>query len=494
VTAPEEWIPYAEIKRLALRAYEINQAFAAESCGGELLEGYDWPRTCINMQDFFFRDILLAEALAETLKKEKWEKVIWVGNPRRWRHTGPPTSDVMTATFTACLGGRWGVLKPPSLDKPRAFPRLRRMVANRFGLLKKKILLGRQTPPSRCQVVAVFPPPGEWERFSDALAGLHREYGEDFQLWSVGKVPERMAAWANARGVQAVWIPYPDAVQEDVSAFFRRHWDRWSSGGKETFAERAGCRALESEELEYHFDFFFNGVWPRTAQYGRVLEKYLQIARPGYLVGSTDPSASQLFVYPVASKMGIPSIALPHGSVQMGDCHIGSSYLACRHPFEWSHFTRSFPEASRVRYCRDAGNELSYETSPAEGPPAGPEKSVLILAAGVEVDRTALAYADRVAFLESFRRLMDIPADLRDLRFFIKGHPRWNLSAVFRALKVSSPNLTLLDSGLSLLDLVEKAWAVVMFNHFGSAVVHEFGEALLALHRVALLPGRGGGR
>jgi hypothetical protein len=471
VTAVEEWVPYAEMKRLALRAYEINQAFAAESCGGELLDGYDWPRICAGMQDFFFRDILLAEALAEALTKEPWEKVVWVGNPRKEGCLMVPTDNVVAHTFCASLGNRWDVLKPPHRENRDLLALLRRKAFGGFWLLRKKMSFFWEKKISPCQVVAVFPPPQEWERFSDALEELRQNWGRDFQVWSVGRVPPGMQAWAKDLGARAVWVPYPDAVRGETAAFFRRHWERWSSRGRHGFAEREGCRTLASDHLAYHFDFYFNKIWPRMAEYSRVLEKYLQGIRPRYLFGSTDPNTSQLFAYAVAQKMGIPSIALPHASVQMGDVLIGSSFLACRNLFERTHFLRSFPEESRVLYCRNAANDLSYKASFEAPPMGGGKKSVLILACEVEAEKSLMPFANRVAVVESFRRLKDVPEDLRDLEFFIKCHPRWNLTVLFRELNLQTPNLRVLDSDLSLLNLVEKSWAVVMFNYFGSAVV-----------------------
>ena len=472
VTAVEEWVPYAEMKRLALRAYEINQAFAAESCGRELLDGYDWPRICVNMQDFFFRDILLAEALAEALKKEPWEKVVWVGNPRKEGCLVVPTDNVVANTFCASLGNRWEVLEPPHRENRGFLALLRRKALGGFRLLGKKMRFFWEKRISPCQVVAVFPPPEEWERFSDALEELHQNWGRDFQVWSVGRVPPRMQAWAKDRGARAVWLPYPDAVRGETAAFFRKHWERWSSRGRHGFAEREGCRALASNYLAYHFDFYFNKIWPRVAEYSRVLEKYLQRIHPRYLIGSTDPNTTQQFVYAVAQKMGIPSIALPHGSVQVGDTLIGSSFLACRNRFERSSFLRSFPEESRVLYCRNTANDLSYTASFEVPPTGGGKKAVLILSCDVEMEQSLMPFADRVAVVEAFRRLKDMPEDLRDLELFIKGHPRWNLSVMIRELGLQTPNLRVLDSGLSLLRLVEKSWAVVMFNYFGSAVVH----------------------
>lgn len=478
----EDLVPYSEIRRLALQADQINGAFASEGCGGALFHGYDWPRVCRTLQDYFFRDILLAEALADVLKREGLERVIWVGRVTREPTHFLPTSNVVASTFRACLKDRFEVLSPSMHGERRFLDCYRGKFENGIRLLKKKVIFSRGQDTLRCDVIAVFPPSDEWQRYTDALVDLHREYGERFQLWSLGQISGSMAVWAKKEGAKVVWIPYPDSVGPEARAFFNLHWNRWKEGRKH-FAEQVGCPALASDELESHFHYVFMKIWPRVAEYARILEKYLAEARPRWLVGSTNPIVPQFLPYHVATRLGIRSIALPHGSVQMGHSLIGSSLLACRTPFERAHFVRSFPEEDRVLYCGDAVNNLSYQINSRKQINDGQKRTVAVLTCDPTTYGSFMPMADRGVFIQAFFRLADLAKTQRDITFVIKSHPRWDLSALFQAIPFPS-NVTVLDPKASVVDLVERAWVVVMFNHFGSAVVHaiEAEKPVLFLH------------
>jgi len=471
VESVEDRVPYAEIWRLASRSCEINQSFSAESCQGATFDGYDWPRICCAMQDYFFRDILLAEAISASLRTGGFDRILWVGYPGRDPFLVSPTSNVMASALSFYLKDRFDVLRPPHRVWAPVIGRCHEKMRNGVRLLRKKMTFSRGIQISRCQVIAIFPPTEEWVRFSEALTELHREYGKAFQLWSVGLYSANMETWASKEGVEIVWVPYPDRVGKEVMSFFRRRWNRWCAGGRQKFAETVGCPVLASEELEYHFKFYFTSVWPRTAEYARILEKYLCIASPEWLVGSTNPIAPQLFPYNVASKLGIRSIAMPHGYVQVGDARIESTLLACRNRFERAHFVRSFPDENRVLYCRNAGNELSYQVKDEKGCSAGQKKMVALLTSDPDVSDAFMSMADRRSFIQAFEQLADLPEDLADLEFVVKSHPRWDLSAFFRSLRFPA-NMRVVDPKASLVELTKRAWAIVMFNHFGSATVH----------------------
>jgi hypothetical protein len=471
VSAVEEWIPYADIRRLAFRAHEINQAFSADSCQSATFEGYDWPRICWNMQDSFFRDILLAEALAFSLKKKSFEQIVWVGNPTYEPYLVSPTSNVVASTFRVCLGNRFEVLSVPYQTQFDVFVRYGLKIQNGFQLFKKKVVFSRRIDIPKCHVIAISSPPEEWMRFSEALIELHREYGENFQFWSVGRASKGLREWANTEGIRDVWVPYPDRVGKEVLGFFKEHWDKWQSGNRRRFAERVGCPAMASDELKYHFYFYFMRIWPRMAEYARVLESYLKMAEPKWLIGSTSPTTPHLFPYNVASKLGISTIAVSHGYVHMGDSRIESSFLACRNRFERAHFVRSFPDERQVLYCSNAGDELSYRVNNKRIFYGDEKKLVVILTCDPDVTETFMSMADRISFIKSFEQLTDPPEDLADLEFVIKSHPRSDLSSFFQHLHFPA-NMRIVDPKASLFELTKRAWAIAMFNHFGSATVH----------------------
>jgi len=61
-----------------------------------MFDGYDWPRICRSMQDYFFRDILLAEALSISLKQDGFDRILWVGNSTQEPTLVLPTANVVT--------------------------------------------------------------------------------------------------------------------------------------------------------------------------------------------------------------------------------------------------------------------------------------------------------------------------------------------------------------------------------------------------------------
>jgi hypothetical protein len=471
VSTVEEWVSYKDIKGLAFQATEINQAFSAESCQKQTFEGYDWPRICRNMQDFFFRDILLAEALAFSLKENGGERIVWVGNPTHEAHLSTLTSNVVASTFSFYLGKRFEVLKAPHQTQAGVIARYGLKIQNVFKLFKKRIVFSREVRIPKCEVIAISSPPEEWMRFSDALRELHGKYGEKFQFWSVGRPSKELREWAKAEGVRVVWVPYPDRTGKEVMSFFKDHWDHWQKKGRRKFAEKVGCSVLASDQLDYHFEFFFMKVWPRMVEYARLLESYLKMAEPGWLIGSTDPTTSKLFPYHVAKKLGIRTIAMPHGYVQVGGVDIETSFLACRNRFERSHFIRSFADDKEVLYCNNAGNELSYQPENVDISNADNKNIVAILTCDPDIEGTFMSTANRQAFLHTFEELEDLPEEFSDLEFVIKSHPRSDLSSFFHHLHFPA-NMRVVDPKASLFDLTEKAWVIIMVNYFGSAVVH----------------------
>ena len=484
----EAWVPFQESRRLAMRAYELNQAFAGEAMRGAVREGYDWPGICINNQDYFFRDILLAEALSLALTQSGMEEVVWVGKPSPVPIVALPTSKAVGRTTQFYLGNRFQVLTPPrSLFSTSCIPYGEKIV-NAGRLLRKRILLSEKRKVRECRVVAVFPSTGEWQRFSQPLLELHREFGDGFQLWSLGLAPKSLNEWAASERIPVVWVPYPDREAEGDLRFFESHWKRWQAEGRSRLAREFDCPVLASDLLQFHFRFHFTRVWPRMAEYARVLERYLTRAKARFVVGSTNPAPSQLFPFHVASKLGIPSIALPHGYVQNGDSKIGSSLIACRNRFERLHFVRSFPEDRQVRLCSNAADDLSYSRQPFADSFPERQRVVAVLTADPEVPETLMAMADRKEFWAACSQLAQVPEDLADFHFIVKAHPRLSLSGFFQNLEIPCSRLSVLEPQTSLPHLLKRAWAVIMFNHFGSAAVHAIraGKPIFFLNSAGL--------
>jgi hypothetical protein len=469
----EEFVPYHEIMQRAMKACELNEVFARIACGGETYEGYDLPAVCSSYQDFFFRDLLLTEALANSLRKNGFTEIVWVGNPANGPFLYVPTESAITGAFRHYLGEHFSILQPPRQTIFNAVRTLSGKIGNAFALLQKRVALLRPGHLTKCRVAAVFPSSDEWERFSDAMADLSREFGDQFQIWSLGRCTDKLQNWANLRKIRVVRVTYPDWVPEGVVSFFEKHWHHWQAKEKDAFAEGSGCSVLASKELEEYFRYHFMVIWPRVARFARVLEDNLKTAGPDWVIGSTNPIPPQLFPYDVAAKLGIRSVALPHGYVQHGDVHIGSSFLACRNAFERYSFIRSFRKDKQVLYCKDAGNELSYAADETATLHTDEKRLVAILTFNPDIPGTLMSSVDRKTFLEGFHELFVPPGDFSDFHFVVKSHPRWDMSEFVRNVGIRpAANVEILNPHLSLVELLSRSWAVVMYNYFGSAVVH----------------------
>jgi hypothetical protein len=174
----------------------------------------------------------------------------------------------------------------------------------------------------------------------------------------------------------------------------------------------------------------------------------------------------------VAEKLGISSIALPHSYVQYGDGVIGASYLACRNRLERLNFQRPFPDDGRILYCSNAGNALSYSAEPKHKYDYPDRRTVAFLTAHPDYAGSLMPTADRSAFLESLKSLLLLPPEFNDLTFVVKSHPRGDVTPLLRNGMAHKPaNLILLDPAAPVVDLIEKAWVIVLGNHYGSVVI-----------------------
>lgn len=400
VRSIEDFVPYEEIVRLATRANDLAQLAAEGFCKGETFDGYNWPKISWYAQLYFFRDVLLGEALASSLKGDGFETVFWVGEQGQNPGYYLSTADTVCSTLRCCLGNRLEILRPLSHSLGLPHGHFQRKIQH--GLQRvQKFMFDRTPTISKCQVIAIFGATTEWERFTDALEEVGQEYGEEFQLWFLGRIPEKLREWISARKLKSISIPYPNTLDEDILSYFKNQWESWLIHLRYALAEEFGCKVLSSDLLQYHFAFYFNRLWPRLAQWGRRIEGYLNAAQPRWIIGSAAYSHETAIPYYVSAKSGISSIALPHAYIPGGHGRIKSSLLACRNRFERENFRRPFPDDRRVLYCRNAGNEISYTANPAQRSLKDGHPIVAVLTAEPDSADSFMLSVHRANFLDS---------------------------------------------------------------------------------------------
>jgi hypothetical protein len=110
---------------------------------------------------------------------------------------------------------------------------------------------------------------------------------------------------------------------------------------------------------------------------------------------------------------------------------------------------------------------------------------VAFLTADPDYSGSLMPTADRRAFLETLTEIYSIPPDLANLRILIKSHPRGDISPLLQELSPHPPpNVTVINPLKSVIELLEKAWVVVLGNHYGGVVVQAVlsGKPLIFLN------------
>ena len=471
VLSVEDLVPYEEIMTLAIRAHEINLEFARQSSRETTLDGYDWPLICWHMQQWFFRDVLLADRLAESLKAKEFDRIVWLGKPTPQKNRYVLTMDSVAEVMRVHWGENFEWLPLPIIfSNVKQHPFLKK-IKNYYEHVLKKISFWERLPPP-CEVVAVWSI-REWERYTEAMEDLKRGFKDQFQVWVLsGKYPPRFKKWVKSAGIHPVRIAYPDVVDNDIRTFFDRRWEHWISKGRWDFAQAVSYPALAADELQGHFRYYFLKVWPHLAQWARKTEIYLLKTNPRWLIGSSNYPPEWIFPLYAGTKLGIPSIALPHSFVQYGDGTVQADFLACRNRFERMSFQRPFPDDRRVLFCHNAGNNLSYLCQPLDLQNGDHKKVIAVLTADPDYEGSLMPTADRRAFLEDFGKIYSLPPDLHGLNILIKSHPRGDVTPLLKNLFPNPPAHVVFANPLAPVnDLLVNAWVIVLANHYGGVVV-----------------------
>lgn len=469
VCSIEDLVPYSGIMELAVRAHDVNREFSGRSCEGLNLDGYDWPDISWHMQQWFFRDALLTQALSKVLERKGYDRIVWVGRLRREPVVYVPTFHAVATLMRLHFKGRFDLLPPP-VEGAQVGPYLKKRLWLGTERIYKRLFCRKPSIiPSRVVAICAI---SEWDRYTDAFRDLRRTFGEKFQLWILGaRYPEQLRQWAKREGLPLTAIPYPDRVDERIHDFFSERWIHWLRTGRKLFSEKVNCPTFGSDEIQYHFGFFFMKIWPSLAQWARTIEDCLGRAKPAWVIGSSNYPPEWAFPHYVARKLGISSIALPHSYVQYGDGQVAASFLACRNQMERTSFQRSFSSDQRILYCHNAGNTLSYEVRPTRREDVSGKKIIAFLTAHPDYDGSMMPTADRRVFLGFLQSLSAVPSDLEQFSFAIKSHPRGDVTPLLRNGEGLHPSVIVIDPSSSVIDLIEKSWIIVLGNHYGSVAV-----------------------
>ena len=466
VEALEGLIPYDRLCALARRAHRLLSAFAAPGSGPLMIDGIDWNRLLpSDPQLFYFRDLLLGQDMARACRRRRFERVVWVGQSA---YAPQQPFHAFLQALRAELDGRIDVWNDTQRRIGATLAATRDRIA-RWTLRLRARLARCPTPSSEKPIIAAFAT-SEWQRFTEPLERIHEAYGERLQLWYMGPIVRDLRAWAGEVGLSLASVPYPQTVDPDIAERLARRHSDWLHRDRQELAQQFECPALASATTSSHFHSLFAYSTARLAQWGRTLRRWLRRADPALIIGSAAFNASSALPFHVAQSLGRPSLALPHTYVPGDHMPLACTYLACRNRFEHTNFSRSFPEDSRILYCDDAANALSYRQDNHSPAATGRRRLVVLLTSSPTTDGLLLPIVDTGAFLESLSRLLQVPDDLADLHFVIKSHPRYDVLSLLRRNLETSP-VEVFPATAPLSALLQEAWVIVLCDHYGSVAV-----------------------
>jgi hypothetical protein len=473
------FVSSSERIELELKARKLASEFAHRACQGALLDGIDFPETCRDDVDLrYFRDLLFADALAQSLSKSGFERIVYVGD------NNPPVHQPLHAVFATLrfyFGKRLTYLSPSSqwIEKLGAW--MHAKLSSVSGRIQRIVVSDRPLI-SKSQIISIFAT-SEWERFTQPLLEMQKAYGSQYQFWYLGQAGDRLLEWIQSTQVQLVNIPYPEKIDQDIRSFFSSHWENWMFQERHKIAQTFDCPSIASDYLIPHFNQRFNYTMAHAAQWARTLASCMQKSSPELMVGSSACTYMTGFPYQVARNLSVRTIALPVTYVpHQSPASAPSEYFFCHNRFQRENHAYFFPNEKGIRYCGNASNTLSY--IPSGKFPLPNEPIVALLSARPADQDGAMPLVDTSRFLETWKELAMPPFELAGLNLVVKSHPRYDLAPILRNTIVDkSPNFHVLPGNAPLLELLGRTWVTVIVDHYGSVVT----EAIIANKPVIFL-------
>lgn len=464
-------VSHVKIKALALHAQGLAKAIA-RGIAGTPFDEIDWGAILNDdAQLMYVRELLLGEALAQALLDHSPTEVVWLGTATSVRESAPHG---LLAALGAVLGSRLKIAgSTPSFRSQwhsRVWSRWRRE-RTRWSRLAEL----RQ--PNGVRYVSIFAL-SEWERFTQPLQELRVSLRDAYEFWYLGPPPPLLQDWTRDHNITLRTFLYPRRIEPEVRQEFQSRWQMWQSVERYRVAHALNSLLVEHDVLVPHFEQMCLYTLPHIVQWARKLAKHLEAAKPDLLIGSSASTHTSFLPFHVAKKIGIPTLALPVAQVPGGIEEVPADLLACKTLFQRKNYQAMFQKNDGVLYCSDAVNRLAY--TPTRVPTLSLEhkRIVAILSAFPTIQpENLMPFVDTTRFLAIWRGLLQPPGDLDGLAFYIKSHPRFDLSGLHRPeWSRAKSNVCFYPASAPVTDLLERAWVIVVWDHYGSVV----SDAILA--------------
>jgi hypothetical protein len=483
-TVVEDWVEPDRIQAAKEEAVACEHGWFGSAREAFTRDGICWPEVDHHAMRWFWREVAVGTGLAEALEGHGLRELTFVQRV-------PPRPAVYDLTPTDVCGSLWCHLLPdiarpvgsltevdrdgestasPRSGRGRVRREIRRMLRRgwRIGHAAASwwIRSGASEDDLAGRVVVAFNA-GEYYRLTPIVRHLAARLPRG--VAGVSHDDDHAAASKVARewGVPVVTGP---SRREADPAFCTRLQEAFglarNGAGDEPWA-------AVLDALGFHFDYYGTERWPMLARgYDHWASLWGRTRPRAVLVTTLQDSESQLPAL-AAKRLGIPTLALPHGALQGDDLRdLSSEYILYGLGVQGSVHEAFGVEARRLVPCRGVLQANEYPVVPA--PPARSAKArrVLVLTNPIGFDGTLYPHLSVKAQVEGLRALGAPPADLAGrIEVRIKPNPQYPDRALLEAAGPATVSATV-PANADLHDLLGDAALVVALDYYGSALVH----------------------
>ncbi len=456
-------ISYDALYELGDRADMWVGEFVRMAGGGESPDGIDWFQACFeDNQLYFMRNAALAHALVNRFNTPDFGSVVWCGQSDypEWDMAQGLLGGLRDGLGTKFQLSNLG-LAPVNRNKSSLVRRIRTRAARMLS-----VKLHNERLPPRAKVVALFAL-REGDRFTEPLTELYEQFGDALQVWHLGALWTELQAWAQERQLRIWDVPMPERAGAEMQKFFQARWQAWQNETGKEFASMCDAPLLHSNAVRAYFRWLFTYTLPRLAEWGRVVQRWLENAQPEWLIGSAATTQTSIMPFLVGRALGVKTLALSHTYFSGDFSPVTSEWLACRNLFERNSYRKSCPEDERVVYCSNAVNRLTYKTTSRAEFNHKTGLRVALVTGSATVPKFWLPWLNIDAFYKMLGTVAQPPSDLDTVQFWFKGHPRFDMSHVLHDFALR-PNFHIYPASESIHMLLEHADVIVLCGAMGS--------------------------
>lgn len=251
-----------------------------------------------------------------------------------------------------------------------------------------------------------------------------------------------------------------------------KHVGKFNYAFTETIKSSDGVQNEVFHAFNFYFDYLSKVRWPGLvndlASWSTLIEKY---SPDLVFISSLDEAESQLSGL-AAKQQGIPTVALPHGGLQIRGGAIYSDYSLCEHGVQERIWIRSGIAGGSIIKCDGLIPEDEYPTEDNRPYWEYGVLRVLVLTNPIGFDNCVAPLIDPRKQLTAIKIVGSIPPDLiHQVNLRIKLHPKFQNRELYKVIDERLLD-SIVPSESQLSSLLAESDVIVSLNYFGTALIH----------------------